>query len=148
MKFSIRDFFSKYDQIRSFLRIRSHLLKKSSMENFIFCVANVLLVYSIMFVILVIKQLHKQLKSVSFHPWNISFINIFNRYRRWDLSMFFFEIPSLRQVYVLFYLNFVKFKSYKCCAVLFYCMQTGKKLSPWPNLTLSFSLERHTSSIG
>ena len=36
MKFSIKDFFSKCDQIRSFLRIWSHLLKKSLMENFIF----------------------------------------------------------------------------------------------------------------
>ena len=37
MKFSIEDFFSEYDQINSFLRIWSHLLKKSLMENFIFC---------------------------------------------------------------------------------------------------------------
>ena len=37
MKFSIKDCFSKYDQIRSFLRIWSHLLKKSLMEKFIFC---------------------------------------------------------------------------------------------------------------
>ena len=37
MKFSIMDFFSKCDQIRSFLRIWSHLLKKSLMEKFIFC---------------------------------------------------------------------------------------------------------------
>ena len=37
MKFSIEDFFSKCDQIRMKLRIWSHLLKKSSMENFIFC---------------------------------------------------------------------------------------------------------------
>ena len=37
IKFSIKDFFSKSDQIRSFLRICSHLLKKSLMENFIFC---------------------------------------------------------------------------------------------------------------
>ena len=37
MKFSNKDFFSKCDQIRSFLRICSHLLKKSVMENFIFC---------------------------------------------------------------------------------------------------------------
>ena len=36
-KFSIRDFFSKCDQIRSFLRIWSHLLKKSYIKNFIFC---------------------------------------------------------------------------------------------------------------
>ena len=37
MRFSIKDFFSKCDLIRSILRIRSHLLKKSLMENFIFC---------------------------------------------------------------------------------------------------------------
>ena len=37
MKFFIKDFFSRCDQIRSFLRIWSHLLKKSLMENFIFC---------------------------------------------------------------------------------------------------------------
>ena len=37
MKFSIKYFFSKCDQIRSFLQIWSHLLKKSLMENFIFC---------------------------------------------------------------------------------------------------------------
>ena len=38
MKFSIKDFFSKCDQIRRKLRIWSHLLKKSLMENFVFCV--------------------------------------------------------------------------------------------------------------
>ena len=37
VKFFIKDFFSKCDQIRRKLRIRSHLLKKSLMENFIFC---------------------------------------------------------------------------------------------------------------
>ena len=37
MKFSNEDFFSKYDQIWSFLRIWSHLMKKSLMENVIFC---------------------------------------------------------------------------------------------------------------
>ena len=36
IKFSIKDLFSKCDQIRSFLSIWSHLLKKSLMENFIF----------------------------------------------------------------------------------------------------------------
>ena len=38
MKFSIKEFFSKFDQIRGKLRIWSHLLKKSLMENFIFFV--------------------------------------------------------------------------------------------------------------
>ena len=42
MKFFIIDFLSKCDQIRSFLRIWSHLLKKSLMENFIFCAVVVL----------------------------------------------------------------------------------------------------------
>ena len=37
MKFSIKDFFSKCDQIRRFPRIWSHLLQKSLTENLIFC---------------------------------------------------------------------------------------------------------------
>ena len=37
MKFSIKDFFSKCEQIRKKLRMWSNLLKKSLMENFIFC---------------------------------------------------------------------------------------------------------------
>ena len=37
MKFSIKDFFSKCDQMRRKLQIWSHLLKKSLTENFIFC---------------------------------------------------------------------------------------------------------------
>ena len=37
IKFSTTDFSSKCYQIHSFLRIWSHLLKKSLMENFIFC---------------------------------------------------------------------------------------------------------------
>ena len=41
VKFSIKGFFSKCDQIRSLLRIWSHLLKKSLMENFIFCAMKV-----------------------------------------------------------------------------------------------------------
>ena len=37
IKFSIKDFFSKCDQIHSFLWICSHLLKKPLIENFILC---------------------------------------------------------------------------------------------------------------
>ena len=40
MKFSIKDFFCKCDQVRWKLRIWSHLLKKSLVENFIFCAVN------------------------------------------------------------------------------------------------------------
>ena len=39
MKFAIKEFFSKCDQICNFLWIWTHLLKKSLMENFIFCAA-------------------------------------------------------------------------------------------------------------
>ena len=37
IKFSIKVFFSKCDQIRKNMRIWSHLLKILLMENFIFC---------------------------------------------------------------------------------------------------------------
>ena len=42
MKFSIKDFFGKYDQIRSKFRIWSHLQEKSLAENFNFCAVPVL----------------------------------------------------------------------------------------------------------
>ena len=37
MKFFIKDFLSKCDQIRRKMRIWSHLLTKPLLENFIFC---------------------------------------------------------------------------------------------------------------
>ena len=37
IKFTIKDFFSKCDQICSFLRIWSHFQKKPLMKNLIFC---------------------------------------------------------------------------------------------------------------
>ena len=45
MKFSVKDFFSKCDQICRKLGISSHLLKKYLMENFIFCAVNYFLNY-------------------------------------------------------------------------------------------------------
>ena len=36
LKFSIKDFFGKCDQIRNFLRLWLYLLKESLIENFIF----------------------------------------------------------------------------------------------------------------
>ena len=41
MKFSIKDLFSKRDQIRKRRRIWSHLLMKPLIENFTFCAVNV-----------------------------------------------------------------------------------------------------------
>ena len=43
MNFSFNDFFNKCEQIRSFLRIWSHLMKKSLVKNFTFCAADVLI---------------------------------------------------------------------------------------------------------
>ena len=45
MKFPIKDFFSKCDQIRRKLRIWSHLLKKYLMENLIFCAVHVDIIF-------------------------------------------------------------------------------------------------------
>ena len=45
VKFSIRDFLSKCDQIRSLLRISTHLLKKSLIENIIFCAVWILFLF-------------------------------------------------------------------------------------------------------
>ena len=45
MEFSITDFFSKYNQFRRNL-VTLHLLKKSSMENVIFCAAFFFLIFS------------------------------------------------------------------------------------------------------
>ena len=42
MKFSIKEFSSKYGPIRSKLQIWSNVLKESLMENFIFCLPQVL----------------------------------------------------------------------------------------------------------
>ena len=41
MKLLIKDFFRKCDLIRRKLRIWSHLLKKSLMENFVFCAESI-----------------------------------------------------------------------------------------------------------
>ena len=49
MKFFIKDFFCKCDQICKKLRIRSHLRKKSFLEKFIFCAARIL--YLIIYII-------------------------------------------------------------------------------------------------
>ena len=49
MKFSIKDFFSKCDQILRKLRICSYLLKKSLIENFIFCAVGIKLQVPLIF---------------------------------------------------------------------------------------------------
>ena len=58
MKFFTKNFFSKRDQIRSFLRIWSHLLKKSLIENFIFCTVRVIFRHPELFKPLTTNVLH------------------------------------------------------------------------------------------
>ena len=58
MKSSIKNFSSKSDQIRKKLRIWSHLMKKSLMQNFIFCTV-LQLVYENLFPCGVIKYVAK-----------------------------------------------------------------------------------------
>ena len=48
MKFPIKDFFRKCDQIRRKLRICSHLLKKFLMKDFTFCVVYKMQILSIL----------------------------------------------------------------------------------------------------
>ena len=54
MKFSIKGFSSKCGQIRRFLQIRSHLLKKFLMKNFIFCLVMIKQSPELIFVLFVI----------------------------------------------------------------------------------------------
>ena len=49
MTFSIKDFFSKCDQIRRKLWIWSHLVKKLLLEKFIFCEVDVAPIYSTLY---------------------------------------------------------------------------------------------------
>ena len=57
MKFSIKDFFSKCDQTGRKLRVWSDLLKKSLMENFIFCTVEEEEVAGLLESLLVCRQL-------------------------------------------------------------------------------------------
>ena len=75
MKFSIKDFFSKCDQICGNLGIWSHLLKKSLMENFIFC--------AVKFFPYVLIQY--QLRKSIFNASTLSFENI-SKQQQCDIS--------------------------------------------------------------
>ena len=59
MMFSIKDFFRKFDQTRSFMRIWSHLPRKSLMENYVFCRV---------FDIIVCEGLHNDLTQILIKP--------------------------------------------------------------------------------
>ena len=60
LKFSVKDLFSKCDQILRKLRIWSHLLKKSLMENFSFCAVNAvqcIIIYEFIFCEVILKEI-------------------------------------------------------------------------------------------
>ena len=57
MKFSIKDFFSKCDKIRSFQWIWSHLLKKFLVGKFIFCTVSCWMAKTIIFSITIEKRI-------------------------------------------------------------------------------------------
>ena len=72
-KFSIKDFFSKCDQIRRKLRIWSHFLKKSLIENFIFCAVKVCLTifehYVFVLTLSWLRSLLYRDQSIDLHSW-------------------------------------------------------------------------------
>ena len=64
-KFSIKDFFSKCDQIRRKLRVWLHLLKKSLMKNFIFCAVTFVLLLPVSKNL--VSFLSRTIKTTFFH---------------------------------------------------------------------------------
>ena len=70
----MKDFFSKCDQVRSFLWIWSHLLRKSLMKNFIFCTVKQLHVafFFIKFQYHLILELHKKFEKRTQNAKNAS----------------------------------------------------------------------------
>ena len=90
MKFFIKDFFSKCDQIGRKLRICSYLLKKSLIENFIFCavlsiyvLGNAQLIPSVYSFnsLFQFENFEKVKQEFLMHPW----INTFLRFSKYKL---------------------------------------------------------------
>ena len=77
MKFSITDFFSKCDQIRRNLQIWLHLLKKSLIENIIFCAVHAMSTVHFWVMIMnlfwIMNTKHFQLMAME-HLWVINMI--------------------------------------------------------------------------
>ena len=80
MNFFIKDFFTKCDQIRSFLRIWSHLLRKSLLENFIFCAVSLATDGKVSFIdAITLSQAASFTWSMSIFPLHSSFCFLVNR---------------------------------------------------------------------
>ena len=87
MKFSFMDFFSKCDQIRSFLQIWSHLLKKCVMKNFIFCAMYcvVTLLAASLFVLNFFNGSNSLTLISTFFYWNVLLYS--NSFSKWYPSL-------------------------------------------------------------
>ena len=91
-KFSMKDFFNKCDEIRKFLRIWSHLLKKSLIENFIFCAVHLSQKLSILVLLLAWQRLNAAfyfaINRMIITSTNVAFslehVDISKRYSTWD----------------------------------------------------------------
>ena len=98
MKLSIKDFFSKWDQIRRKLHIWSHLPKKSLRENFIFCVVWTLIrVSNFTYKTRIVRpctNLHSApFSSTQLHPADLSLL----RYKNQNIARNCTNSPSLGQ---------------------------------------------------
>ena len=117
MKFSIKDFFGKCDQIRSFLWIWSHLLKKSLMDNFILCSVNITFaIYkmSLIFHLLILDSDHKifmQNDMSIFTAIICSIITVseFPKVWTWNLKFYFLKLENYRNKEARHLQSFLKF---------------------------------------
>ena len=95
---SIKDFFSKRDQIRSFLRIWSHLLKKTLMEKFIFCILTRKISRSVLFLqVIKMKNWPKTRSRCPEVTYRIGALKNFAKFTRKHLcqSLFFNKVAGL-----------------------------------------------------
>ena len=77
MKLSIKGFFSKCDQIRSFLRIWLHLLKKKLMEK-LFCAVYVFFFFLKKKTKLLVKEIVTTFQTNVSAPYSLKISDIFN----------------------------------------------------------------------
>ena len=75
-KFSIKDFFSKCDQIRSKLRVWSHLMKKSLTENFILCAVSNSTFDSVLKLLIIGNEYILIQPRINFHSDNTNIPNL------------------------------------------------------------------------
>ena len=90
MEFSIKDFLSKCDKIRRKLQIWSHLLKKSLIENCIFCAVSKLVTYYFTFQIL-----------TEILPMKLMLKNFINVYELAKINKIFFNFYLWSQLLVV-----------------------------------------------